>query len=239
MCFVVILLVFFCSPSLIGVAFVSGVDSTQYAGRDHQNSVALTFSDFVIPKLKPHIACQLLRQPGINYERKISSKCSVGISYSQWTNIPKTEGQSGFLVFASNTAMQSALHGFEDFVDKTEFRTNAKMADVYLVCHWLHMGRHFISSSIGITVVREEDHFINPGLPSIEYFNLANSSGYSSAALLFQNAAIRNYIGILPRLQYDYLISGRISVGADLDYRKYFGINYGQFEYGCHIASSF
>ena len=48
------------------------------------------------------------------------------------------------------------------------------------------------------------------------------------------------YLGVVPSLSYDYaIIRNRFSVGADLRYRKYFGLYSAQIDYGVHLGCNF
>jgi hypothetical protein len=161
---------------------------------------------------------------GVYYQRKIYKHFGIKIGYGQWNTFPWFK--QGFLnhqPFTINVLYDSTpgtiLSSFE-----------YKMYEGYIqygysLRRWRFRAGLGLSYTTGVNSVVDSVYY-NPDPPHdfIVYDKMKNAS----------------YWGIIPEVSIDFLCwRKRLSFGADIRYRKYWGFYFAPTEYGFHAAFNF
>ncbi len=189
----------------------------------HKNTIAFEASSRVFPNLEYFTLPELYigDQFGVFFERKISKRQSLSVGFTKWNNFVDNARLDGITIV--NWANYDGLP-----IGKILYRQNYKMVDVSYK-YAIYQGRKSdVKAGLGISC----SYGTNIYLDSV--------SEIPNNYAIYRHKKTEAYIGFVPTLSYDhYLFKRRLSIGADLHYRKYLSMFATQIDYGLHLACNF
>lgn len=200
----------------ISALFFVSISNHAIAQKDYNNSIKLSFTNFIFPGLgyegvDPILADQL----GIFYEHRVYKHWRLIAGYSMF-NTYETDGLSSALPGPS-------VSDFKEYTGQGTTRHQYKMIDLLLAYRLNVLKRHKISFGIGPSYTWGKN--IN------DDYSLVMPAGKDYNA---------SYWGVAPAISYDYVfLRNRLSIGMDLRVRKYFGWPSEQIDYGLHLGVNF
>jgi len=201
--------------NLLFIAIFVPICHTAIAQKDCDNSIKLSFTNFIFPGLGYEgVAPILADQLGIYFEHRVYKNWRLIAGYSMF-NTYEADG----LPFEQTIP---SVSNWNSYYGKGTTWYQYKMIDLLLAYRLHVLKRHKISFGMG---------------PSYTWGkNISDDFILPSVALAY-NA---NYWGIVSALSYDYVfLRNRLSAGLDLKARKYFSRPSEEIEYGLHLGLNF
>ncbi len=193
--------------------------------KEYKNTISFTGSNYYFKGyIQDYIGGLFIwqdNQAGICYERKISKHFKLKIGYNQWL-----------------TKSWYHKNGWDDFylvnnnfkVGNTTSYDKYKNIDVSAYYVLNCSKRQRVSVGVGGTSTWGWNSIID---------SMNSYMGYGNPEI-YQHVAVKYYYGFISSLSYDYLcFKNRVSLGADLRYRKYFNFYLNTWEYGVHFGFNF
>jgi len=220
-------LVEFCRSSKVTILVVGLLVTISSLGQQHTNSISFEATSRIYTNYGELMLGGLYigDQFGLQYERKIKKRGKVSVGFTRWTNflgeilLKNISGIGGVTIgpFGENIPNK---------VGDVWFRYNYNMTDVSYRHVLYESRRSEMKAGLGISCAWGRNVYIDSGTVRSSFYKVKPKTDA--------------YLGIVPSLSYDCkMLRNRIFVGADLRYRKYFGMYAQQLDYGLHAGVRF
>ncbi len=192
----------------------------------YNNSITISGNNYYFPDI--HSLTWNTTQPfseqlGIAYDRSIHKNFLIGIGYSKWNDL--------FLPSDIQLKKHPASIYVSRKLEKGEiiYRNKYKFYDINLKIQESRGRKNRLYLGFGLSYM----HGTNEYFDSVVYLTL-----YQDQSRTYTHQEKHGYWGIIPMAGYDYmLLKNRVSIGAAIKTRKYFGLVLSSIEidYGIHI----
>lgn len=208
--------------------------------REYRNSVILSIANFSIAGITPfdknfifppYVADYIANQYGIQIEHELTGPFRVSMGYHAW-NLFASRTDHEPDPYTSYLYDRRYVKGSRN-INETgalRHRHGYKMLDAAVSYRYDKFARHKFSAGMGLSYTWGTNYYLTQ-----RFFSTTENS-----YVYYTSKTSGNYAGMVLPLRYDLLFFKSIlAVGAQVNARKYFGLQSWQIDYGVHLSVNF